>query len=121
MNQVVLSGRLTRDPSDGFTAEVVKFNVAVPRKYRKGDYTADFINCTAFGKTGEIVKQYFHKGSRIALTGRISTGHYENKEGKTVYTWEVIAESVEFVDTKKEEEGQQQEWQDTTEEPAFFM
>lgn len=114
MNQVVLSGRLTKDPANGFTDEVVKFNVAVPRKYKKGDYTADFINCTAFGKTGEIVRQYFHKGSRIALTGRIQTGHYENREGKTVYTWDVIAESVEFVDTKAEssqESQQEDDWQ----------
>ena len=123
MNNVTLMGRLTRDPSDGFTSEVVKFNVAVPRKYRKGDYDADFINCTAFGKTGEIVKEYFHKGSRIALTGRIQTGHYENKEGKKVYTWEVIAESVEFVDPKAEapaEPKEDEEWHTIDELPDLF-
>lgn len=119
MNNVTLMGRLTRDPQDGFTSEVVKFNVAVNRKYRKGDFTADFIPCTAFGKTGEIVKEYFHKGNRIGVQGRIQTGSYEGKDGNKVYTWEVIAESVEFVDPK-EEKQEDDSWQDTA-EPDFFM
>ena len=125
MNQVALVGRLTRDPSDGIASSVVKFNIAVPRKFKKGDYTADFINCTAFGKTGEIVKEYFHKGSRIGVVGRIQTGHYE-KNGQTIYTWDVIAESVEFVDKKSEEAPQQEttEWVEQSgsdeEELPFF-
>lgn len=106
MNSVQLVGRLTRDPeiwyTNGETAKAVaRFCVAVDRKYKTdGQQSADFINCVAFGKTAEFLEKYFKKGQRIGLTGRIQTGSYENKDGQKVYTTDVFADSVEFVESK---------------------
>ncbi|WBW50237.1 single-stranded DNA-binding protein [Peptoniphilus equinus] len=111
MNNVSLMGRLTRDPELRYTpngAAVCRFNVAVDRRLskerrqdaeRNNQPTADFISCTAWNKTAELIANYFHKGDRIALTGRIQTGRYEDKDGKTVYTTDVIAETIDFVET----------------------
>lgn len=100
MNKVELTGRLTRDPEVRYTnsgAAVASFTVAVDRRFKKdGEQSADFISCTAFGKTGEFIEKYFHKGSGIELSGRIQTGSYTNKDGKKVYTTDVVAEEVGF-------------------------
>lgn len=107
MNVAILMGRLTKDPDSRQNGDstVTRFTIAVDRKFKKdGDeQTADFINCVSFGKTAEFVSKYFVKGSRIALTGRINTGSYTNKDGNKVYTTDVIAESVEFCESKKSE------------------
>ena len=104
MNNVSLVGRLTRDPETRYAQNgtaVTKFSIAVDRRFKKeGEQTADFINCVAFGKTGEFVEKYFVKGKKIALTGRIQTGSYTNKDGAKVFTTDVVAETVEFVESK---------------------
>lgn len=106
MNQVQIVGRLTRDPELKYTqgAEpmaITRFTVAVDRRVKKqGEESADFISCIAFGKTADFVAQYFGKGQRIGLTGRIQTGSYTNKDNQKVYTTDVIAENVEFVESK---------------------
>lgn len=105
MNNVQLIGRLTKDPEIRYTQSqtaVVSFTLAVDRRFKKdGEQTADFISCKAWNKTAEFVSKYFTKGKRMALSGRIETGSYEGKNGK-VYTTEVIADNVEFVDSKEE-------------------
>ena len=111
MNSVQLIGRLTRDPdvrySNGETAiAIARFTVAVDRRIKKdSENNADFINCIAFGKTGEVVEKYFRKGQRIALNGRIQTGSYTNNEGQKIYTTDVIAENIEFVESKNSSSG----------------
>lgn len=110
MNKVTLAGRLTRDPEITYSnsgAGVSRFSIAVDRRFKKdGDANADFINIVAFGKTGEFVEKWFKKGSGIVLSGRIQTGSYTNKDGKKVYTTDVIAEEVEFPQGSKSAGGQ---------------
>ena len=105
MNNVSLLGRLVADPNIRYSANggdvVAKFRVAVPRKFKQeGQPEADFISCTAFKKTAEIIEKHFFKGSRIALTGRIQTGSYKNNDNQMVYTTDVIVDSVDFIDPK---------------------
>ena len=101
MNSVCLVGRLTRDPEIKYTESgktIARFGIAVDR--RKKDSGADFINIVAFDKTGEFIEKYFRKGQRIGITGRIQTGSYEGKDSKKVYTFDVVADNVEFVESK---------------------
>lgn len=107
MNKVILMGRLTRDPevrySQGESATAVaRYTLAVDRRFnRNGDEnTADFINCVAFGRAGEFAEKYFRKGIKIAVTGRIQTGSYTNKDGVKVYTTDVVIEEHEFAESK---------------------
>ena len=107
MNKVIIIGRLTRDPEvrysqgDNSTA-TARFSVAVNRKFKnaEGNYEADFINCVSFNKTAEFVEKYFHKGDMIALTGRIQTGSYTNKDGVKINTTDIVVEEVEFAGGK---------------------
>lgn len=80
-----------------------RFSLAVDRRGQEG---ADFPNIVAFGKTGEFTEKYFHKGMKVIIEGRIQTGSYTNKNGDKVYTTEVIAENVEFAESKKQEAQQ---------------
>lgn len=101
MNNVSLVGRLTRDPEIKTTnsgSTYARFSIAVDRRGK--DAGTDFINIVAFGKTSEFIERYFRKGQRIGINGRIQTGSYEGKDGKKVYTFDVIAENVEFVESK---------------------
>ena len=83
--------------------------MACDRKFkREGEPTADFINCIAFGKLGEFAEKYLHKGVKIAVTGRIQTGSYKNKDGNTVYTTDVVVEEQEFCESKSQSNSQQQ-------------
>ena len=104
MNKVLLTGRLTRDPEIRYSGEtaVARFTLAVNRKFVKdnSDQKADFINCIAFGKTGEFVEKYFSKGKKADLSGRIQTGSYTNKDGNKVYTTDVVVEDIEFGESK---------------------
>jgi len=107
MNNVILLGRLVRDPeihySTGENANAsCRFTVAVQRNYKnaEGNYDADFINCVAYRQTAELVNKYFHKGSLICVTGSIRTGSYTNRDGVKVYTTDVQVNSVEFVGSK---------------------
>ena len=106
MNLTVLIGRTTKDielqRSTSGTA-IARFTVAVNRKAEG----ADFIGCVAFGKTAENMKKYVKKGSKIAVRGHMQTGSYTNSEGKKVYTSDVIADNVEFIDTHKEEKPEE--------------
>lgn len=113
MNIVTLMGRLTKDPVQRMAntangeLETANFTLAVDRrrKSEKGD-NADFIRCTAFGKTAEFINKYLSQGSKIALDGRIQTGSYTNREGQRVYTTDVIVNNVEFAESKKEKDTQ---------------
>lgn len=111
MNNVCLVGRLTRDPEVRYTnggLSIAKFSIAVDRRFKKdGEQSADFPNITAFGKTAEFIEKYFSKGQRIGLTGRIQTGSYEKEDGTKVYTTDVIAENVEFVENKNSNNNNQ--------------
>lgn len=110
MNKVILMGRLTRDPevrySQGERAmAIARYTLAVDRRGRRSNgedsgQTADFITCVAFDKAGEFAEKYFHQGTKIAVTGRIQTGSYTNKDGQKVYTTEVIVEDQEFAESK---------------------
>lgn len=107
MNKIILIGRLTKDPETRQANEtsVARFTIAVDRRYKQnGGQAADFPNCVAFGKTAEFIQKYFHKGMKIALEGRLQTGSYTNREGNTIYTTDVVAEAVEFAESKKTDE-----------------
>ena len=112
MNKVILIGRLTKDPEIRYsqganTTCVARYTLAVDRKFKQeGQPTADFINCIAFGKLGEFAEKYLHKGVKIAVTGRIQTGSYKNKDGNTVYTTDVVVEEQEFCDSKSSNQPQ---------------
>ena len=90
MNKVILIGRLTSDPETRYTQGeqsvcIARYRLAVDRRYKKGgEQSADFISCVAFGKSGEFAEKYLHKGIKIAVEGRIQTGSYKDKDGKTV-------------------------------------
>lgn len=108
MNKVILMGRLTRDPevrystSGGNQLAIARYTLAVDRRFKRdGDsQTADFIRCVAFGRSGEFAEKYFHQGTKIVAEGRIQTGSYQDKDGKTVYTTEVVVENQEFAESK---------------------
>jgi single-strand DNA-binding protein len=111
MNKVILVGRLTRDPDVRYSQNadqpmaIARYTLAVDRRGRRdnsGDnaQTADFIGCVAFGRQGEFAEKYLRKGMRIAVTGRIQTGSYTNKDGQKVYTTDVVVEEHEFVESK---------------------
>ena len=102
MNKVTLIGRVTKDLEATKTANssYCKFTIAVNR--RKKDDGADFINCTAWGKTAEAMGQYVHKGDRVGIVGRIQTGDYTNKDGQKVYTTEIMVEELDFLENKKQ-------------------
>ena len=111
MNKVILMGRLTRDPEVRYTqgdnaSAVARFSLAVDRRFKKdGEQTADFINCVAFGKTGEFIEKYGRKGTKFVVEGRIQTGSYTNKDGQKVYTSDVVVEQVEFAESKSSADG----------------
>ena len=107
MNKVVLMGRLTADPDVRYSNNgdnqlaIARYTLAVDRRFKRdGEPTADFIRCVAFGRAGEFAEKYFHKGIKIAVDGRIQTGSYQNKDGQTVYTTEVVVENQEFAESK---------------------
>ena len=106
MNKVILMGRLTRDPDVRYSAGenstvVARYTLAVDRRFhRDGDATADFIGCVAFGRQAEFAEKYLRQGTKIAITGRIQTGSYTNREGQKVYTTDVVVEEQEFAESK---------------------
>lgn len=107
MNKVEIIGRLTKEPEVKLTQNETafcNFTVAVDRKYKdaNGQRQADFINCVAWRQTAQFIQKYFHKGSRIGICGSIQTRSYE-KDGKTIFITEVLAEEAEFVETNKAE------------------
>lgn len=101
-------GRLTADPEVRYTQSntpmaVCRFRIAVDRRQKKeGQPTADFINCVAFGKSAENLGKFFNKGSRILLTGHIQTGSYNDKDGKRVYTTDIVVDEWDFIDRRSD-------------------
>ena len=108
LNTCVLMGRLTKDVELKQTKDtfITNFTLAVDKPYNKNNDhpEANWIDCVAFGKTAEFISKYFHKGSKFAVTGRLQTRAYENKEGAKIKVTEVVVESVEFVESKKQNE-----------------
>ena len=110
MNKVILMGRLTRDPDVRYSAgenstAVARYTLAVDRRFvrREGNdngQTADFISCVVFGKGAEFAEKYLRQGTKIAVTGRIQTGSYTNRDGQKVYTTDVVVEDQEFAESK---------------------
>ena len=106
MNKVILMGRLTRDPEVRYTQgdnamAIARYSLAVDRRFKRdGEPDADFINCVAFGKSGEFAEKYLKKGTKVAVVGRIQTGSYTNKDGQKVYTTDVVVEEQEFAESK---------------------
>lgn len=108
MNSVSLIGRLTRDPEIRRKDELViaRFSLAVNRPKQGGnEATSDFPSVVCFGKTAELVEKYIGKGRLVGVIGRIQTGNYTDKDGKKVYTTDVVAERVEFLDKKPDGES----------------
>ena len=112
MNKVILMGRLVADPEVRYSqgeqsTAVARYRLAVDRRFkREGEANADFISCVAFGKSAEFAEKYLHKGTKIAVVGRIQTGSYE-KEGQKIYTTDVVIEEQEFAESKSTGSGQQ--------------
>ena len=107
MNKVVLMGRLTREPDVRYTQGqdqkcIARYTLAVDRRKARDSegQQADFISCVAFGKAGEFVEKYCHKGTKLVVSGRIQTGSYTNRDGQKVYTTDVVAEDQEFAESK---------------------
>lgn len=118
MNNAILSGRLIKDPDlrylQGSNTAVARFTLAVDKQLSrekkqemesKNQATADFISCQAWGKMAENVSKFTGKGKRVLIQGRIQTGSYQDKDGKTVYTTDVVANNVEFIDWKDTKES----------------
>ena len=109
MNKVFLMGRLTRDPEVRYSQgeepiAIARYTLAIDRRARRdvnNDQTADFISCVAFRKNGEFAEKYLRQGTKIAISGRIQTGSYTNKDGIKVYTTEVVVDEQEFAESKK--------------------
>ena len=111
MNRVILLGRLARDPEVRYTQSaeplaVCRFAVAVERPYsrnrQENESTADFINCVCFGKRGESINQYFRKGNRIAVQGRLQVSNYTDQQGNKRSSTDVVVEDFEFVESRNE-------------------
>ena len=114
MNRVILIGRLTRDPNvsysqGGDNMAIARFTLAVDRRGRRQDgadqQNADFIGCVCFGRQAEFAEKYLRQGTKVAVTGRIQTGSYTNKDGQKVYTTDVVLDDIEFAESKNTQGG----------------
>ena len=114
MNRVILIGRLTRDPNisysqSGDNMAIARFTLAVDRRGRRQDgadqQNADFIGCVCFGRQAEFAEKYLRQGTKVAVTGRIQTGSYTNKDGQKVYTTDVVLDDIEFAESKNAQGG----------------
>jgi len=116
MNKVILMGRLTRDPEVRYSAgenalAIARYTLAVDRRGARksqdgNEQTADFINIVAFDRAGEFAEKYFRKGTKVVISGRITTGSYTNKDGQKIYTTEITVEEQEFAESKGSSEAQ---------------
>ena len=113
INRVILVGRLTKNPEIRKTpngASICKFTLAVSRKVKtQGQPDADFISCVAWNKTADLMYQYLKKGSLIGIDGRLQTGKFTNNNGETIYTCDVMVESLQFLDKKDDLQSNNQE------------
>ncbi|MCT8140164.1 single-stranded DNA-binding protein [Anaerobacillus sp. CMMVII] len=108
MNQVILTGRLAKEPELHYSKDgigVTSFHLAVKRNYKnsEGTYEADFVPCVSFKRTAENIASYCDKGSLVALTGRLQTRSYENRDNIKIYVTEVVVDTIEFLQRKKNE------------------
>ena len=119
MNKVIEVGRLTKDPTVTYAQigdsqekmAIARYTVAVNRRTKdiNGNVQADFIPCKAIGKNGEFAEKYLRKGMKIAIEGEIRTGSYQNNEGKTIYTTEVLVYEHEFCEKKSAADSSEHE------------
>ena len=119
MNKVIEIGRLTKDPEIRYSNigdsqerfAIARYTLAVERITRdaNGDRQADFIPCRALGKNGEFAEKYLKKGMKVAVEGEIRTGSYQNKDGQTVYTTEVLVNHHEFCEKKSAADSSEHE------------
>lgn len=127
VNKVLLLGRVCRDPDIRYTQgnepmAIARYTLAVDRKTkRENEASADFISCVAFGKTAEFAERYLKQGTKIVIEGRIQTGSYTNKDGKKVYTTDVVVESTEFAESKGSGETKEGSSSDMGPAPDGFM
>ena len=112
MNKVILMGRLTRDPEVRYSQgermmAIARYTLAIDRRktQQNSDPGADFINCVAFDRAGEFAEKYFCQGLRVLISGHLQTGSYTNKDGQKGYTTDVIVESQEFADGRRDGSG----------------
>lgn len=122
-NIVCLTGRLTRDPDVRYKEDlaIARFTLAVARPKVNGkEATSDFPSIIAFGKTAEMAEKYLSKGKLIAIIGRIQTGNYTDKDGKKVYTTDVVAEKIEFLESKRNEESKDEPREEQSKIPEGF-
>lgn len=124
MNKVIVMGRLTKDPDVRYSQgnepiAVARYSLAVNRRFKKqGEQEADFINCVAFGKAAEFVEKFLKKGMQISIVGRIQTGSYTDKDGKKIYTTDVVVEEHYFAESKNNGQATNNTSSDSTE--AFY-
>ena len=106
MNKVILMGRLTADPEvrrgNGENSVAARYTLAVGRSYKKEGEDTDFISCVAFQKGAGFAEKYLKRGMRILVTGRLQTGSYVNKEGKKIYTTDVVVHEQEFAESRED-------------------
>lgn len=109
MNKVILMGRLTRDPEIRYSQgerqiAIARYTLAVDRKGQKNEngQQADFIRCVAFDRAAEFADKHLRQGQRVLIEGRIQTGSYQDRDGKTVYTTDIVVEQQEFADSKND-------------------
>ena len=126
MNKVILMGRLTKNPEIKYAGKdndmaVARYTLAVNRRYKRdGEQETDFISCVTFGKSAEFAQKYLRKGIRIVIGGRISTGSYKDKDGKTIYTTDVIVEEHEFAQNKDGSGGEDLSETSKTDKDGFM-
>ncbi len=107
MNKVILMGRLTRDPEVRYSQSseplaIVRYSLAVNKRFKRdGESGADFINCTAFGKTGEFASKYFKKGQMVSVVGRLQVSNWEDNNGQKRVSTEVVIEEQFFAESKR--------------------
>lgn len=124
MNKVILMGRLTKDPDVRYSqanppVAVARYSLAVHKRFKKeGEQDADFINCIALGKNGEFAEKFLKKGMQISIVGRIQTGSYTDKDGKKIYTTDVVVEEHYFTESKNNGQATNNTSSDSTE--AFY-
>lgn len=127
MNKVILMGRFVRDAEVRYSSgdnsmAIARFTLAVNRRFQSEEngQAADFISCTAFGKTAEIIEKHTFQGVKVIVEGHIETGSYTNKDGNKVYTTQVIIENIEFAEKKADREENSQAKQQTADEDEFM-
>jgi len=125
MNLVILMGRLTKDPeiriSQGGDVTIGSFSIAVDRRLKKdGKPNADFFNCVTFNKNAEFAEKYLRKGTKIVVEGEIQIDKYE-KDGVTKYATKIIANHIEFAESKKANEETKEETKEENQEENWMM